>query len=193
MDPTTLLALIAQFRYPIIVPAALVWGILVGMLVGVAVRLGTLELIPAYFCIMLGELIGDVIWYWIGYRWGESFIKRFGRYVSLTDAHIVRAKQLFATYNQRILFSSKLTTGFGFSIPILFTAGMTKMSFWRYMRANMAGQFLWSGGLILVGYFFGDLYISINSTFGKISVITFVLIAVACFFGFMRYLRSRLL
>jgi len=193
MDPATLLALIAHYRYVILVPVAFLAGFPTGMAVGVALRLGYLALVPAYLCIMLGELIGDIMWYWVGYRWGEGFVKRFGKYVGLSEAHVSTAKRLFGRYNQRILFFSKLTTGFGLAIPILFTAGMTRMSFWRYMRANLSGQFFWSGGLIAVGYFFGDLYLSVDTVFERISIVTTALIAAAAFLGFVRYLRSRIL
>ena len=184
--------LILQYRYIILVPAALVWGLLVGMVVGVAIRLGYLDLAPAYLCIMLGELIGDAIWYWIGHRWGERFARRFGKYVGVDESHIVTAKALFQTYDQRILFSSKLTTGFGLAIPILFTAGMSGMSFWRYMSANLTGQFLWSGGLIALGYFFGDLYLKVNSVFEKATVASLAIILILCALGFMKYLGKRM-
>src|SRR3989344_8835813 len=136
MDPAIALALLEQYKYFFLVPAALLWVLLVCMLVGVGVRLGYVAFAPAYAAVMLGELIGDVIWYCIGYLWGESFVSRFGKYVGINESHIATAKDLFKKYDQRILFSSKLTTGFGFAIPILFTAGMTRMSFWVYMRAN---------------------------------------------------------
>jgi len=192
MNPSYLLGLILQFRYPILVPAAFLWGLLVCMLVGVAVRVGTLEFIPAYACVMAGELIGDVLWYWIGYWRGERFVKRFGGFFGVDSSHIAVAKALFKKYDQRILLSSKLTTGFGFAIPILFTAGMSRMSFWRYMRANLTGQFIWSGALIAVGYFFGDAYLKVDGVFAKITLVSLGVILILLFIGFTRYLGKRM-
>src|SRR5882672_2834396 len=104
MSPAALLALILHYRYLILVPAALLWGLLVCMVVGVAIRLDYLMFIPAYACVMLGELIGDVFWYWMGYYQGERFVKRFGKYVGLDTAYIEMSKRLFEKYDQRILF-----------------------------------------------------------------------------------------
>ena len=191
MTPATLLALVLTYRYSILVPIALLAGFPTGLVVGVAIRLGYLALIPAYACIMAGELIGDISWYVVGYYWGESFAHRYGKYVGVSDKSIDRAKALFQKYDQRILFSSKLTTGFGFAIPILFTAGLSRMSFWRYMRANVFGQFLWSGGLIAVGYFFGDFYLRVDTVFEKVSTISLFLILLLFFFGFARYASNR--
>lgn len=193
MSSAVILTLILQYRYAILVPIALIAGFPAGMAVGVAIRLGYLLLIPAYACIMLGELIGDVGWYWIGYRWGERFAKRFGKFVGLTHEHIDEAKRLFAHYDRRILLSSKLTTGFGFAIPILFTAGMSHMSFWRYMRANLAGQFFWSGGLILVGYFFSNLYLNVSSVEDKASTVGIAILFLLALFGFGRFAWGHLM
>jgi len=193
MSPAIILSLVLTYRYVILVPIAFIAGFPTGMAVGVAIRLGYLALIPSYACIMLGELIGDVLWYWIGYRWGESFSKRFGKYVGLTPEHIDEAKRLFIHYDQRILFSSKLTTGFGFAIPILFTAGMSRMSFWRYARANLSGQFFWSGGLILIGYFFSDTYLNVSGVEGKVSTVGIALLVLLLIFGFGKYLWSRVM
>lgn len=193
MGAGIILALILEYRYAILVPVALVAGFPTGMAVGVAIKLGYLEFFLAYACIMLGELIGDVGWYWIGYRWGEAFSKKYGRFVGLSPQHIDEAKRLFAHYDQRILVSSKLTTGFGFAIPILFTAGMTRMSFWRYMRANLGGQFFWSGGLIAIGYFFSDLYENVSSVEGRVSTIGIAILFLLAVFGFCKFAWDHLM
>ena len=191
MDPSFLTSLILQYRYPILVPAALLWGLLVCMVAGVLIRLGYLEFLPAYFCLMLGELIGDVIWYWLGYRFGESFVHNFGEYVGITERGVHAAKELFRKYDRHILLSTKLTTGFGFAIPILFTAGLSRVSFYRYVWANVSGQFFWTGGLVAVGYFFGDFYLRVNSVFEKAMVASLFLIVFLCLVGFTQYARRR--
>jgi len=192
VDLTLLAALILQFRYFFLVPAALAWGLPVCMLAGVAIRVGTLELIPAYAAVMAGELIGDVFWYWAGRHWGVRFTLGFGKYVSIDQSHIDLAKRLFGKYNQRILLVSKLTSGLGFAIPILFTAGMTRMPFFSYMRANLIGQFFWSGGLIAIGYFFGDLYLRVNDAFERATIVSLAVILTFLLIGFARYLGRRL-
>jgi len=192
MDPSSLMVLVSAYRYPILIPAAFFWGLLVCMVSGVAIRVGYLDFAPAYACLMIGELLGDVVWYWVGYRWGESFTRRFGKYVGITESSIATAKRLFRKYNQRILVSSKLTTGFGLAIPILFTAGLSHVSFSRYMLANMSGQLFWTGGLIAIGYYFGDFYLKVDSAFAKISAVSLFIVLILLFIGFSRYLGTRM-
>jgi membrane protein DedA with SNARE-associated domain len=192
MDPTAVMALILQYRYPILIPAALVWGLLVCMVAGVAIRLGYLDFWIAYPCLMLGELLGDMIWYWIGYAWGGRFARRFGKYVGITPDNVENAMYLFRKYDRRILFTTKITTGFGLAIPILFTAGMTRMSFWRYISTNFFGQMFWTGGLIAIGYFFGDVYLNVSTVYEKIVSLVLFLVFFLCFIGFIRYVGKRL-
>ena len=192
MSPETIISLIAQYRYPILVPTAFLAGLPVCMITGVLIRTGVLSLVPAYACVMSGELIGDVIWYWVGYHWGERFVRGVGKYVGVDGAHIAAAKKLFNRHNQRLLLASKLTTGLGFAIPILFTAGMARMSFRNYMIANVSGQFVWSGGLIAVGYFFGDYYLRVNSAFEKATAVSFFIMCMLLIMSFARYMGKRL-
>ena len=140
-----IMQLLLQYKYLILVPIAALTGPPTSLVAGVLIRFEFMAFIPTYACLMLGELLGDAAWYWIGYRWGESFVLRFGKYVGLDESSITIAKGLFHRYNQRILLGSKLTTGFGFAIPILFTAGMSRVSFKDYMFANLTGQFIWTG------------------------------------------------
>lgn len=191
MSLATFLALVSSYRYAILVPAALFLDIPAGLASGVAVRLGYLSFPLAYPCLMLGALLGDMLWYGIGYHYGEPFVMRFGKYAGINKANLRKAESFFRFYGRRILFFSKLTTGFGFAIPILMTAGMSRLPFWRFITTNIAGQFFWTGGLIAIGYFFGALYLQVNTAFARVSLLPLVVIVGACIYSGMRYAWSR--
>ncbi|HUY62679.1 MAG TPA: DedA family protein [Candidatus Paceibacterota bacterium] len=191
MSPAALLTLIATYRYLILVPAALLADVPADIVSGIAVRLGYLSLPLAYICLMLGEIMGDVWWYWVGYFYGEPFARRFGRYVGITGENLKTAEAFFRKYGRRILISSKLTSGFGFAVPILFAAGLSRLSFWRFLTTNLAGQFLWTGGLVALGYFFGDLYLRFDTAFERASIIPIFVILIALLFGLARFMWSR--
>jgi membrane-associated protein len=191
--PTWIIGLLTQYRYAIIVPIAIVEGPIISLIAGFVVRFGPLDFIPTYFALMAGDLIGDVLWYWIGRRWGEVFVTRFGRYVSITKDNIDVTKKMFERHHSKILIASKLTTGFGLAPAILFTAGMSRVSFARYMSINIFGQFVWTAILVAVGYFFGNFYAQINNNFQRIEVIALVVVLFLCLWGFGKYLRARAL
>ena len=70
-----------------------------------------------------------------------------------------------------------MTAGFGLSLATLITAGIVEAPFGEYMVLNLLGQMVWTAVMLSVGYFFGNLYVVIDSVFGKIFIIVIALIA----------------
>ncbi len=189
---STLIGLLIQYKLLLVFPAAFVLGPTASLASGFLLRLGTFSFLPLYFTLMAGELTGDVLWYWIGYHYGHSFIEKFGTYVSVTDDRVETSKRLFRKYHSTILLVSKLTTGFGFSVVTLFTAGFTRISFYRYFLINLFGQFFWTAGLLSVGYFTTHFYLSVQGFFAHVSLIAVCLIIIASLVGFGHYIFTRL-
>ncbi|MEA2715615.1 MAG: hypothetical protein QOG91_643 [Candidatus Parcubacteria bacterium] len=177
--------------YAIIVFISFVEGPLLAMVCGLLVKLGDFHFIPVYVALMAGDLIGDTVWYGIGYHFGHRFVKRFGKYLSITEQGVSTIERIFHKYKSSILLVSKVTMGFGFALVTLITAGMVKIPFGRYLAMNILGQFIWTGILISLGYWFGHLYTEVDSIFGKISVLSLFIVASAGLFGYGKYLKKR--
>ena len=192
MDPAVLASLISEYSYFIMAPAIFLFGPMVSLVAGVLLRLEVVSLVPTVLALATGELASDVLWYWLGHRWGETFVKRFGRYVSITPATIGYAKSLFAQHHDIIIFSSKLTSGLGFGAAIMFTAGLSAVPFRRYMMLNIAGQFFWTAGMLSTGYFLGHLYLKVGNVFEKMALFALIIILLVSLVGFARYLRKLL-
>ena len=195
MDPVSLIIAIATNHdvliYGLIVILTCVEGPIISMISGFLLKAGILYLVPAYLCLMVGDLAGDVIWYTLGYRWGYPFIQRFGKYMSLDIKKVEMAQKMFRKYHDSILFISKLTTGLGFAPVILFTAGLSKVPFRRYLGLNAAGQIFWTGGLLLVGYLLGNLYIAVGAKLNLLSIISTSVMIFLCIFGLGKYFGGR--
>ena len=191
--PNQLIDLLLQYRYVLIVPVAVVGGPPFSILLGFIVRFSALLFLPTYLSLILGEIIGDVAWYWIGYHFGERFIRRFGKYVSITDEHVDTMKKMFSKYQTKILTISKLTTGLGFAPIVLFTAGMSRMSFRKYLEINVFWQFIWSLLLLGIGYFFGNIYIQVGNGFQQAELVVVFVILFLCAAGFAKYVRDRVI
>lgn len=188
-----IIALILEYRYPIIVPAVVLIGPPVSLIAGIFLRLEILHIIPTILALAAGELGSDVLWYWLGKRYGDSFVQKFGKYVGITERSVAYVKQLFDSHHDIIIFTSKLTSGLGFGTVVMFTAGMSRVPFRRYMMLNIAGQFLWSAGLLSIGYFFGHVFLQVNSIFEKMALFALAIIVFASLIGFARYLRAYIL
>lgn len=171
---------------PVVLVAA-IEGPILSMIFGVLLRLGYFSFIPVYAALMLGDLIGDVGWYYIGYHYGRAAIKRFGTKFNITEKGVEKTEKLFHEHKTKILFISKITNGFGLALVVLATAGIVRIPFKKYIAVNIAGQFVWSGTLLAVGYFFGESYTRINSVAGKVFLVVGF---AAALYGLYRYQRS---
>ena len=178
------------FVYFIIIVLACAEGPILSLIVGVLVKLGYFSFIPMYLALMFGDVLGDAGWYWVGRRYGHAFIKRFGKYFSVTEEGVIKVTKIFHKYKHHILIISKITNGFGFALVTLITAGLVKIPFLKYVGINIIGQFVWTGLLIGVGYFFGDAYMKVDSIIGKLSIFALFVVIFVAFMGYKKYLRE---
>ncbi len=186
-----LAALILQYRYAALVPLAFITQPAVALLTGVLIRYGYFDLLPAYLAVVSGAVLGDIMWYYIGYHFGDRFARRFGRYFGMTEAKIETVKHIFNRHDSRILILSKVTNGLGLAVVTLFTAGLSRISFSRYVLFNAIGEGIWTGSLIGIGILFSQLYDQVNGVLGKLSVLGLFVLATAAFIAFVRYLYAR--
>jgi len=179
--------------YGLIIVLACAEGPILSILSGLLLRLGLLSFPLVYIALMLGDLIGDTVWYLIGRNTGRKIVdSRIGRRLGITDVGIAKVEGLFHRYRNSILFVSKISNGFGFAIVTLMTAGMVKIPFWKYIGINLLGQFIWSGMLIGVGYFFSSLYYQYDNYSGRILIIIVFIALVVGFIFYSRYAKKRL-
>lgn len=191
MDLSVATALLLQYKYIIIVPIAVIEGPILSMICGFFARTGELAILPSFVALAIGDLLGDALWYWLGRHYGHRFIRSFGHYVSITEEAVSTVHRIFDKYHTSILFFSKLTMGLGFPGATLFTAGMTRVPFRKFMLLNTLGQIIWTAGLMAIGYYLGNFYVQFNNTLGLVSTIAVIAIIMALLFGFARYMRKR--
>jgi membrane protein DedA with SNARE-associated domain len=176
--------------YGVIILISSVEGPIVALLAGVFLRIGYLDLIPVYFALMIGDLIGDCWWYYVGRRWGHRFVELYGKYFSVREKNIHKVTKIFHKYKNSILLISKLTAGLGFAVATLITAGMVGIPFKRYITLNIMGQFIWTALLLSVGYLFSHLYVTFNNFFSRMSLIACAIVVLFAVFGFGKFIRK---
>lgn len=192
MHLETVIGYLLTYRYTLIVPLTIVEGPIVMVLCGFLYRLGLFDLIPLYVSLMIADLIGDVIWYGIGWFWGLHFVKKFGKFFGINEKTLAKTTTLFQKYHNRILFVSKVTMGFGFAVVTLVTAGITKVPFKKYLIFNVSGQFIWTAVLLTVGFFFGNLYYTVDKGFRWVTIVAAVILVIVIIYGFGTYISKRI-
>jgi membrane protein DedA with SNARE-associated domain len=185
---STLVAFLQATKYPLFFAGSYLEGTVVMLTGGVLLRLGEVHFLPLYASLILGDVLSDIMWYWIGYFGARRFVLRWGHVVGATHEILGKVERRFHKYHLRILVISKLTMGFGLAVPILMTAGMMRVSFARYCTINIIGSFLWVAFVIFVGYHFGDVLVYFPE---KYQVGLFFVLIAAFFLG-LRYLTKKL-
>lgn len=101
-----------------------------------------------------GAVLGDNVGYWLGREFGYRFLRRYGRYIGLSDARIKLGQYLFFRHGAKVVF-------FGRFVAILrilaaFLAGANQMDWRRFLFANAAGGIVWACIFGLGAYTFGN-------------------------------------
>ena len=101
----------------------------------------------------LGCTIGSAISYWLGAWGGRPLIKRYGRWIMVSEEDLEKADKWFARWGDWASFISRL-------LPIVrtfisFPAGVTRIKFWRFLVFTFIGSFIWCALLSLGGYYLG--------------------------------------
>ncbi len=185
-------AQIVQFleitKYPLFFLGSYVEGTVVMLTGGVLLRIGAVQFWPLYLSLMAGDVLSDIMWYFIGYFGARRFFLRWGFIINATPAVIEKLERRFQKYHLWILAISKLTMGFGLAAAILATAGMLRVSFTRYLTINVVGSFVWVAAVITVGYYFGNILQIVPQQLQ----LAFVLAMIAAFFIALRAINTRL-
>lgn len=183
--------ILLTFKYPALFLLTIFEGPVTMAAVGFLFKLGQLSLIPAFITLLIADLAADLGWYALGYHGGHRFIKRFGRFFNLTEESSKKVHRVFHAHPNKILFLSKITMGFGFAIAVLFTAGMSKISFKKYLLVNALGGILWTSFMLFLGYTFGKAYEKVTNGLHLAGIIFFAVLFLLALRGFQQYMKRR--
>ncbi len=168
---SSLIAFIEASRYGLLFVTTLFGSPIVMIAAGYLVHIHQLDFWAAYGTLVSADIVGDVIWYWIGRVGARPFLERFGKHFGVTPLLIDKLEGRFLKYHERILIISKLTMGFGVAIGVLAVAGLMRVPFGRYLAINLSGELLWALIPIAIGYYYGNLTDFIPPSFRWISLI----------------------
>lgn len=126
-------------------------AILVG--VGALVATGGLDLLPIWIGASIGALIGSTFSWWLGWRYGEHFLRV--RPLKDHPEMVARASAAFARWGVLAIIIGHFV---GPMRPVVFLmAGTARMRLMRFQLFNIAGALSWALAMPLSGMLGGDL------------------------------------
>ncbi len=108
----------------------------------------------AGFCGAVGNVIGSLIAYWVGDKGGVPLLRRWGKYILITEHDLDRANRWFAKYGDWITFLARLVPGVRTFISL--PAGIARMNLGKFAFYAFLGSFIWSTALAWGGYLLGQ-------------------------------------
>lgn len=161
---------------------------------GSLAALGKFDFLIVVLAGTLGNLVGSLLAYALGY-WGEEnvvrlVIRKYGKYFLLSEHEFEKSQKSFDKYGEMIVFLSRL-------MPVLRTfislpAGIAKMKLSKFISYTLAGSFLWSLLLAYIGLTLGQKWNLLEVYFRKFDVLIVVVLGgLVLFYFYHRYQKLK--
>ncbi|MEO6098247.1 MAG: bifunctional DedA family/phosphatase PAP2 family protein [Fibrobacteria bacterium] len=148
--------LLISFLEPIPVLGAFLPGQILLILGGVLVKRGVLDFGDAVAFATAGAVLGDFVNYFVGARYGDGFLAKYGKHFFLKADRLDHIRTLLHEHTGKTLILGRFSSVTRCAAPFL--AGSSGIPFLKFLCYNLAGGFGWSLGLVSVGWFFGEGY-----------------------------------
>lgn len=168
-----LLNLLLTYKYLLIFPISVAEGPIISILSGVLIARGLLDPFIAYTLLLLGDLVGDTLYYCLGRYGGRPIVKKWGYLVKLKEEKMAALEHHFHHHApKRTLFLGK-TQPWG--SVILFAAGTAKMPYLKFLLINTAASIPKVLILVLLGYYFNEAYVALDSYVQSAGIIIMII------------------
>jgi membrane protein DedA with SNARE-associated domain len=195
MDYSSITHILLKFGYPIVFLLVVYEGPFTTIIAAFLAASGFFNVFILYPIVVIADLTGDIIWYYVGYFGREKIINRWGRFLGLPYDRLDKLEKInerFKNHQTKVMFAAKVTHVVGF--PFLIAAGMFKWNIKKYIWFNFLATLPKSLLWIFIGYFFGQASVLINKylKFGTYISIGVFILSIAVYFIIVKISRKYL-
>ena len=121
--------------------------------VGVLCFQGKMNLVFSVLIAGTGGIVGASISYWVGYKLGTPFIRKFGHYIHMGPEKLEKMSRWYKKYGKVLLVISFFIPGVRHVASII--TGVIKLPYRSFAFFAYIGIFLWVGTFITLGNLLG--------------------------------------
>lgn len=136
---------------------------------GFLASMGKLSLVWVILAGAVGNLVGSLIAYGLGYFLEETviltLIKKYGKFILITEHEYTRSLSWFNKYGSGIAFFSRLLPAVRTFISL--PAGLAEMNLWKFSIYTFLGSLIWSTFLTCIGFYLGENWHGLEEYFRK--------------------------
>lgn len=140
--------------------AALIEGSLVTIAAGIVAALGYYNIFIIIGLSVLGDIGGDLIYYFIGYKSRKILSSRFFRYLGLTQYHIEKIEKMVGSHLNRALIIVKFSPLIG--PPGLIVIGAAHVPFKKFFKSALSISIPKTLFFALIGFYSGQTYLRLS-------------------------------
>ena len=144
------------------------------VLVGVEASRGRVPIVVACAAIVVAAIVGDVVGYAIGRRFGPRLLRT--RWLASRSERIDRARAFLAERGGPAVLLARLVAFLRAVVPAL--AGASRMRVRTFLLWDVLGGLLWGVAFTLVGYLAGSSYRAVASRLGAGAAVVAAVIVV---------------
>ncbi|MBI2018792.1 DedA family protein [Candidatus Daviesbacteria bacterium] len=160
---------------------------------GYLVTTGRFGLMEVAVAGAVGNVLGSLLAYWLGF-WGHEklvrrLVRRFGKWVLFTEEELDLTEKLLHKYKDLVVLGSRVVPGIRTVISL--PCGIAKLPLARFVILTFIGSLIWSYLLAWIGFVLGQNWRTIGPYFHKLDVVIVVGIVAAGAFYIYYKLRKR--
>lgn len=165
------------FGYILLFVAIPIGGTISVILAAFLAQRGILDLRIVILVAIIGEIAGDIFWYFLGAFIGRYFLNGQNNFLA---RKLRMARVFFDKYHLWAIFFSKFIYGFG--QPTLIFAGATSQKFKKVLKVDCIGAVVWAFIVAYLGYFLSSSVSSVRHFLLEMALIL-IIFALLIFLG----------
>ncbi len=156
---------------------------------GYLVSAGRFTLAGVIIAGTLGCLFGSLVSYFIGKQWGMPIIRRFGKYILISEQDLKWTVNWFNRHGDKTIFISRF-------IPVVrhlisLPAGVGRMNLVKFSTYTFLGSLVWVTILAYAGMKLGENWDAVRKITEKTSLLIVALLIIAAIIYIRRHMKHR--
>jgi membrane protein DedA with SNARE-associated domain len=157
MNPQSIANLLIQYRYTILIPAAIIEGPIVAFVSGTLASLGYFNIYVLAVFFFARDMVMDGIYYTLGFFGSRTaFAKRMLQKMDMQEQQLGELRRVWEEHPAKTMFIGKLS--YGIAQAFIVVAGVVKMDLRKFFAYGALAAVSQYGVLLAVGYFFGNAF-----------------------------------
>ena len=125
---------------------------------------GSLSIVAVVAVAVAAAIIGDNLGYWVAREGGRPLLQRHRLTRAYAERYLPRGERFFARHGGKTVFLGRFVAVL--RVTAAWIAGLSHMSWWRFLAWNAAGGIVWATTIALISYYLGDAAASALNRYG---------------------------